>query len=115
MSKDHTAMNKRVKTVLVMAFCCASLLFLWRSTEQLRNLRAADQHAPSVARVLAPYPEFKDVHLGSGTGSGGYLAVSGRVANASQLRRLKSLVMATHPPVKVRFLVRVADLQSESR
>ena len=72
-------MNKPTKTVLALAFCCASLLLLWSSTGQLRNIRAAEGHAPIVARALAPYPEFNDIHVGSATGNGGYFAVTGRV------------------------------------
>jgi hypothetical protein len=108
-------MNKPVKPVVTFAFFCASLFVLWLSTGQLRNIRAAQQHAPIAERALARYPEFKEVHFGVGTGNGGYFAVSGWVANASQLSRLKILVMATHPPVKVRFYVHVADLAPGSR
>jgi hypothetical protein len=64
-----------------------------------------------VSRALASYPEFNEVHPSFSTSGGGVFVVYGRVASAEQLAHLKNVVMATNPPVKVRFLVRVVHPQ----
>jgi hypothetical protein len=108
-------MYKPIRPRLAVALLCTSLVILWLSTSQLRSLTAAQQHVPIIIRALAPYPEFKNVKCGTGSGFGGNVAVYGYASDTDALTRLKTFVMTTHPPVRVRFLVRVSNSQPPSR
>ena len=106
-------MNRNMKILLLFAFCCAGLWFLFYGPTQINNIRAAQRHAPVVMRALSHYPEFKDVRADAGTGSGGVFVVIGQVATTNQLTLLKKTVMETKPPAKTVFRVRISDQQHD--
>jgi hypothetical protein len=76
---------------------------------QARRMRAARQHLPQVQSVLVSRPEFHSVGVGVGTGAGGCLLITGKVATGTDLQHLKTSVAATHPPIRVVYAVHVGS------
>src|SRR5258708_31614580 len=90
-------------------FFVAVFCIVWFGSSQMRNIRAAQRHAPIVSQALSHYPEFNKVRASFGTAHGGVMVVIGEVTNQEERTRLKSIVMSTNPPVKVDFAVRVPE------
>ena len=94
-------------------FFGAVFCIVWYGSSQMRNIRAAQHHAPIVAKTLSHYPEFNKVRASFGTAHGGVMVVIGDVTSQRERTRLKRIVMATNPPVKVDFAVRVRETPKE--
>jgi len=77
-------------------------------------MRAAGHHIPVLKRAIAGNPDLRDVGFGIASVDDGILVVSGRVASAAQLARLKTVIMATHPPVKVKYAMHVTEPTPEA-
>ena len=68
------------------------------------RLRLAEEHAPVVRRALEADGRFSEVSVESFTGSNGSLLVQA-VVPPGTANELKAIVVATSPPVSVRYFV----------
>jgi len=96
--------------LLILLGAVAFLVFGPTAIRQARNLRAAQDHLPTINRAIA---EFRIQDLGVKasvyTGEGGSILIRGTVASAEDLSKLKRMVEATQPPVMVLFRVNLED------
>ena len=72
------------------------------------RMRAAREHLPTLAPLLAADAAFSKVVCSDFTGSGGSLSLRGDLADRVAFERLREIVASTHPPVTVWY-----SLQSE--
>ena len=115
--------DKRQKTLLVFAVVClavAGVRFFvqWldpgSNLNQHINIERAQKHAQVAEAAVAGDLRFKRVRFGGDTGNAepgaeryGCLWVLGYVSTQEDLDSLRSAVMATNPPVDVRWDVRI--------
>ena len=72
------------------------------------RMRAASDHLPTLAPLLAADPAFSRVVCTTFTGAGWSLIFHCQLADEATYKRLRTLVASAHPPVTV-----VYDLQSD--
>lgn len=70
-------------------------------TQQIRNLKAAELHAPALQSRLNQDARYAGLKAGIWPGEGGCLSVHGVLNSEADLPELKKLVMASKPPVGV--------------
>ena len=68
---------------------------------QLRNMKKADQHVPTVRQKLDVLPEFQHLRVAHYTAAGGSLIVYGDVRSEDDVKRVREIVAQTTPPVTV--------------
>ncbi len=71
------------------------------------NMKRAERHIETLKPLIANDPRFSEIKLMPFTGSGGSLAVVGRVATSSDQEALRAIVMSSNPPTEVRFVTHV--------
>ena len=84
------------------------------AARQARNMRIAEQFAPTVRAAIAGDQRFKYVDVFKYTDKGGCLGVGGFV-HQGDLAELKRRIEATNPPVLVDWLVDELDAQRFER
>ena len=98
-----------VFAVLLAAASLADLFFGDTAVAQARHMRQARGHLPVVTQTLSARQEFAHVTTGVGTGAGGSILVTGRVASRSDLETLRQCIASTQPPVTVTYSVSVSQ------
>jgi hypothetical protein len=104
--------KKAIKTVASVLLATASLAYLYFGdtwVAQLRHMKQARRHLPTVTQAVYAKPEFSEVTVGVGTAAGGCLLVIGRVASQSDLETLRQCISNTQPPVAVTMAVAVTN------
>ena len=94
------------QSLIWLFFFIAIFCIVWFGSSQMRNIRAAQAHATIVTQALSRYPAFNKVRATFGTAHGGVLVVIGDVSGDEDMIRLKQIVKATNPPVKVDYSIR---------
>ena len=97
--------------VFVLVFVVAHSIYFPYTSEGQRRARveAARVHAQMVvAPLLAKQKRFDEVRVSEWWKDDGYFYVRGAVDSEADLRDLKVLIMATHPPAPVAWNVEVA-------
>lgn len=86
-------------------------ILIWRNNApvraQLRNMRAAEDHIPTIRPFLAKDPRFARIEMDSNTINGGSLLIRGELESYEAEAELKSVVSASGPPVHVEYRVEV--------
>ena len=82
---------------------------------QWYHMHLAEKHAEKILPLIKADSRFQHVSLGTYTGGGGSLSVSGTVATNKDRAALMKFVTATHCPVNVIFLVISAEQISQLR
>jgi hypothetical protein len=75
------------------------LYFLPQIKENRRNIRAAMNHAPMLNQAVCAAFSSDDLHVSWTTGDNGSLNIQGRVNSLAEAKRLRHVVLQTHPPV----------------
>lgn len=81
---------------------------------QMRHLKMAEQHLPTIRKVLKSHSEFLNVDAGVNTGGGGIILVVGHLRTQGDLDSLKKEVANTLPPVEVIYVVKTENGDSVS-
>lgn len=92
-----------VFAVLLAAASLAYLFFGDTAVAQARHMRQARRHLPVVRQTISARQEFGHVTAGVGTGAGGSILVTGRVASQSDLESLRQCIANTQAPVTVTY------------
>jgi len=102
----------------LLVFACIFALTWWvyfphsPLGKQLANLKLAHAHAPIAEGKLRSLRGPEEVKVGAYTGLGGSLAVSGEVPDEQTAERVMAEVLATRPPVTVRFELSLGETNS---
>jgi len=93
----------------VMIFAGIVLRPFTPAARQSRNLAAANEHAQRLTPTIHADPRFAQITLGGYTGGDGMFWVVGRVPSQKALEDLKTLIIASHPPVETEWTVKIDD------
>src|SRR5712671_2380260 len=95
--------------VLVGVFALTWFLYFPHSPlgRQEANLKLAEEYGPKVMKRLRQMTGTDKVRVGAYTGLGGSLSVSGDVADEQTAEAVITAVVASSPPVSVRFLLTI--------
>lgn len=100
-----TQLTPRTVRLFIYALCLFIIILVnppLLQNQQLRNLRAIDEHiakiAPQWDNFRATHPGFERVEFFSYTGGDGRFAASGIVTTESQNWLLREFMESTHPP-----------------
>ena len=113
-SRQPTRFTKAVVAlgVFVLVFVVAHSIYFPYTPEGQRRARveAARVHAQTVvAPLLAKQKRFDEVRVSEWWKDDGYFYVRGAVDRETDLRDLKQLIIATHPPAPIAWDVEVAE------
>jgi len=75
----------------------------------------AREHLPAITNAISAHPEFRDVRVGVGTGSGGCFLVVGMVETEKSLSELQRVIAAQEPPVTVVYHLKVLERYSDAK
>jgi hypothetical protein len=107
-------MHRKIPTGVALAiiFSLALAFLCWvyfgdtvvRQTRQLKLIR---EYLPGFTNVVYSHPEFHEVKVSAGYGSGGCILVYGFVENRKQVSDLGNIVSAAKPPFPVEYQLQI--------
>ena len=110
--------SRGLRIIVVLAIVGIALVLITRyfgpAARQADNLALARAHAAQLQPQVRGDARFANISLGANTGDGGSLWVYGSITTEQQSNDLRRLVESSHPPVPVRYDLRMVPSEPGS-